>query len=182
MFLSPSRPEEVASLPREGDGKAMFNITIRVSGARSFDGASIARATDAGTIEALKKIGAFVRKTARQSMKTPSKKAREAARAGKVSPISTQGKPPLAHTENIKRFMLFDVDRVRKTVSIGPKQLSRTVTNKALKALEFGGSSVGKSPRTHKTRRINVKARPFMGPALEANESKFAGIFAEFLP
>lgn len=164
----------------------MFDITIQQSTARFFDRASVVNSMDAATHKALAKIGAFVRKRAQQSLKSPSKKARELAEEGGISPVSRPGSPPFSHSGKIKKFLYFDYDKVNKTVVIGPKKLNGVIGPRILMALEFGGTSVVRDSRSrrlrHKLRPINVKARPFMGPALEAEKPKFAGIFAEFLP
>ena len=121
-----------------------------------FDAPKVVRSVDAATRRVLGKAGAFVRRTARSSIR-------------KRKRISPPGQPPSSHTGLLKKFIFFGYDRRRRSVVIGPARLARTA-GIAPRALEHGGRSVtttrgrrGKRKRTVPTR---VRARPYMGPAL----------------
>lgn len=135
-----------------------------------FDKEEVRRRVDDGTRAALSKAGAFVMTTGRQSMKN--------APAGRYSP---PGSPPFAHSGKkgalLKRFLYFSFDPSSKSVVVGPTALGRsTVPN----VQEFGGSITIRPRRGRnkgKTIRQKYAARPYMGPALEANLDKIPEAF-----
>ena len=131
-----------------------------------FDTDRVKRAADTATRKNLSKAGAFVRTTARNSIRKRKK-------------ISEPGQPPSSHRGLLKRFIFFGYDTERKTVVVGPMRLSQKV-GAAPEALEHGGRSVAIAGRRNRRRRrrIQVKARPFMGPALEKETPKFQGLWA----
>jgi hypothetical protein len=100
-------------------------------------------AVDAGERRLLGRFGAFVRQAARRSM--PRKKG-----------ISPPGAPPFAHTGGLKNRVLFAVDPVRGSVTIGAATLRNGERPGAL--LEHGGQG----------RRGRYRPRPFMQPAFAA--------------
>lgn len=119
-----------------------------------FDKQTVLRAVDKAKRAVLSKAGAFIRTTARHSIRT---------RRGSAPP----GKPPHSHTGLLRRFIYFGYDRASDSVVVGPVGFSRST---APRALEFGGKTEVKRRRRRgkvvKTRAI-IAARPFMGPALE---------------
>ena len=123
-------------------------------------------AADAANRRNLSKAGAFVRTTARSSIR-------------KRKEISAPGQPPSSHTGLLKRFIFFGYDADRKTVVIGPMRLNQKI-GAAPEALEHGGSSVvcPGGRRHRKRRRIRVQARPFMGPAMQKEAPKFPKLWA----
>jgi len=131
-----------------------------------FDTDRVVRAADAATRKNLSKAGAFVRRTARSSIRKRKK-------------ISAPGQPPSSHTGLLKRFIFFGYDGGRKTVVVGPMRLNGKA-GAAPDALEHGGQSVVLAGRRNrrKRRRIRIRARPFMGPALKKEAPKFAGMWA----
>jgi len=132
-----------------------------------FDTERVKRAADAATRTNLSKAGAFIRTTARHSLRR---------RRGTSAP----GSPPHSHTGLLKRFIFFGYDAARKTVVVGPMRLNQKVGN-APEALESGGTSValvGSRRGGRKRRRIRIRARPFMGPALRKEAPKFPKLWA----
>ena len=131
-----------------------------------FDRRKVTRAADAATRRVLSKAGAFVRTTARHSIRRRKR-------------ISAPGEPPSSHTGLLRRFLFFGYDRRRKTVVVGPMRLNQKVGN-APEALEYGGTSViveGLRRRRRK-RRVRIGARPYMGPAMRAEAPKFPKLWA----
>lgn len=100
----------------------------------------------------MKRFGGFVRRTARQSIRKSKKPSRP-------------GQPPKSRTGFLKRGILFDYDRRRRSVVVGPTRLSGAKGSNVPRVLEEGG--IG-SVRRKGARpfRIRVKKRPYMGPAL----------------
>ena len=139
-----------------------------------FDKPAVMRAVDRATRRVLSRFGAYVRRTARQSIRR---------RKGPSAP----GQPPSSHTGLLKDFIFFAYEPAKEDVVIGPAKLNRG-TN-APELLEEGGTVITKRPRwipTGKTRadgrpkRIRVpagttltyEARPYMGPAFRENLPK----------
>lgn len=131
-----------------------------------FDSERVVRAANAANRRNLSKAGAFVRRTARSSIR-------------KRKRISAPGQPPSSHTGLLKRFIFFGYDAGSKSVIIGPMRLN-SKAGMAPEALEHGGRSVVVTGRRgrRKRRRIRVHARPFMGPAMEKELPKFPKLWS----
>lgn len=86
---------------------------------------------DKGKAKALSKWGAYVRRTARQSIKN---------RKGPSAP----GQPPHSHEGSLRGLLNFYFDRMTKSVVVGPEIKTANSTG-APNILEFGGS-VHKGP------------------------------------
>jgi hypothetical protein len=114
-----------------------------------FDRAKVQKHMDARTRKVFARFGAYVRQTAKESIK-------------KRSGTSPPGRPPFSHVGTLKRHIYFAYDLKQRSVVIGPV-IFPGKTGKALPALEYGGKSIRNDGR-----RINVQARPFMGPAFVA--------------
>ena len=122
-----------------------------------FTSKAVLSATDRATRRVLSKFGAYVRRTAKSSIR-------------KRKAISRPGKPPSSHTGLLKRFILFGYDPTRRSVVIGPLRLTRGGRGDAPRALEEGGTS--RLVRRGRKKRVKIKARPFMGPAMEREKPK----------
>lgn len=96
-----------------------------------FTDPAIEKAVDKSVALALSKWGAYVRRSARQSIKKRKKP-------------SLPGNPPHSHEGSLKRLLNFYFDKVTKTVVVGPEIKSNS--SGAPNTLEFGGASV-KSPK-----------------------------------
>ena len=129
-----------------------------------FDSPKVVRAVDATTRRVLSKFGAFVRRTARSSIR-------------KRKRISEPGSPPSSHTGLLKKFIFFGYDPAKRSVVIGPERLSQEGRGEAPHLLEYGGT--GTVERKGKRRRAKVRARPFMGPAFEKEEPKLAAMWRD---
>ena len=118
-----------------------------------FDSAKVMREADRKTRKALSKAGAFIRQRAKTSIRKRKK-------------TSAPGKPPSSHT-GLMRKIFFSYGPDTQSVIIGPMKLSQKVGN-APEALEHGGSTtvVVRKGGKRVNKRVTVKARPFMGPAM----------------
>jgi hypothetical protein len=129
-------------------------FSINAAKANFFDRDKIINAVDKATRAVLAKFGAFVRQTAKKSIRKRKKS-------------SDPGKPPSSHTGLLKKFIFFAYDTQSKSVVIGPAQLNSVVDSRALPALEYGGLATIQERRGGLLREIPIKARPFMRPAFE---------------
>lgn len=130
-----------------------------------FDRQVVLQAVDKAKREVLSKAGAFIRTAARTSIR-------------KRNGTSRPGRPPYSHTGLLRRFILFGYDRSSDSVVVGPVGFGRS---RAPNVLEFGG--VTERPRWWRRRReqrrwVRVRARPFMGPALEKERDKLPALWA----
>ena len=132
-----------------------------------FDSAKVQAATSRAERNVLSRFGAFVRRTARSSIRK---------RKGPSEP----GQPPSSHTGLLKRFIFFAYEPERRSVVIGPVRLNQKVGD-APAALEHGGPSKvvsGNRRRKRQVRTITIRPRPFMGPAFEAERPKLSAMWA----
>ena len=138
-------------------------LTMKMAKSSFFDAAAVQRAVDPAKRKNLSKAGAFVRRRARSSIR----------RRKKSAPA---GQPPSLHADsepNI-RTIFFVWEPQRETVVAGPVALPSTKGD-ATEAQEHGGRV--KVIRRRKggkrvVRVVTIRAHPFMGPALEAEEDK----------
>lgn len=129
---------------------------------------------------ALAKMGAFVRRSAKSSIR-------------KRKRISDPGSPPSSHTDLLKQFIFFGYDTTAASVVIGPEKLNQQTDYSPDRgtipaALELGGTVVVRTRNRRRDRNlvvkrvVKIKARPYMRPALEANMSKFPQLFGDASP
>lgn len=133
-----------------------FTFSIDVSGLARFEEAHRKK-----QVKQLKKIGAFVRRTAMFSMRR-----RKAA--------SKPGTPPSVHEGSLKRLMRFVVEDRSMSVDVGPIAFKKGIAH----ILEHGGQTlitVGKNKGTMQT----VEPRPTMQLAQQANLPQIAKIIGE---
>ena len=122
-----------------------------------FTSKAVLSVTDRATRRVLSKFGAYVRRAAKSSIR-------------KRKAISSPGSPPSSHTGLLKRFILFGYDPSKRSVVIGPLRLTRGGRGDAPRALEEGGTT--QVVRRGRKKRVKIKARPFMGPAMEKEKPK----------
>lgn len=130
-----------------------------------FDRQVVLRAVDKARREVLSKAGAFVRTTARTSIR-------------KRKGTSPPGSPPYSHTGLLRRWILFGYDRNSDSVVVGPTRLNKP--GDAPHVLEFGGTTTvmrRQSGRIEK-RRVRINRRPYIGPALEKEAPKLPRLWA----
>ncbi len=138
----------------------MFGMDINTAKGMFFDSDKIKSAVDEGTRGVLSRFGAYVRTAAKQSIRSRKRS-------------SAQGKPPSSHTGLLKRFIFFGYDNFEKSVVIGPVKLNAKGGNDIPEVLEFGGRSTN-----WKKQKVDVAARPFMGPALKQELPKLPSMWA----
>ena len=124
-----------------------------------FDTKTVRRKVNAAKRQVLSKFGAFVRQTAKHSIRKRQKP-------------SPPGSPPSSHTGLLRRFIWFGYDPAKESVVIGPARLTANGRGEAPSLLEYGG--VGKTGK----KKARFKARPFMGPAFEKEQDKLPALWA----
>ena len=129
-----------------------------------FDSPKVLKAVDKATRKTLSRFGAFVRRTARGSIRKRKK-------------TSAPGKPPTSQTGILKRFIFFSYEPNRKSVVIGPMRLTGSDRGEAPSALEYGGTATLKRD-TDKTN-VTIRPRPFMGPAFEKEKPKLPRLWKD---
>ncbi len=127
-----------------------------------FDRKAVVGAVDRATRKVLSKFGAFVRTTARHSIR-------------KRKAISAPGQPPSSHVGLLRNLIYFGYDASRQSVVIGPTPLHGTAEAPPL--LEYGGRARRKN---RKGRMVTATYRPraFMGPAFEQEKPKLPAMWA----
>jgi hypothetical protein len=135
-----------------------------------FTSAAVIKDCDRKTRSVFSKFGAFVRRTAKGSIR----KAKKAARPGN---------PPHSHNGLLKKFVFFVWDATKRSVIIGPEKLNGTEGD-APHALEHGGQSVATRTvrvarsKYRATRRVTIEARPYIGPAAAKESPKLPDMWA----
>jgi hypothetical protein len=152
-------------------------ITMNFKAAKEgfFDKKKVLDALDKATLRIFKEFGRRVRARAQKSLRYGEKP-------------SAPGSPPTAHKSNtiertskstgkkrvrsvsfLREYLWFAFDTSTKSVVIGPARLNGTVSADAPRALEDGGTS---TILDHGKRlKVSIKARPFMGPAAQAERA-----------
>jgi len=125
-----------------------------------FDRRAVRGKVDRTTRRVLSRFGAFVRRTARQSIRKRKKPSRP-------------GQPPSSHTGLLKKFIFFGYEPQQRSVVIGPVQLTQKGRGEAPSLLEHGGSAT--ISYRGKRKRARIRQRPFMNPALEKEQPKLPG-------
>ncbi len=132
-----------------------------------FDSKTVRRKTDKATRRVLSRFGAFVRQTAKRSIRKRKK-------------TSEPGKPPSSHTGLLKKFIFFGFDVVRRSVVIGPVRLTQKGRSEAPAVLEYGGVvTMTARRREGKKRRAHIRPRPFMGPAMKKEKPQLPGLWRD---
>lgn len=124
-------------------------IGIKLSEAKGmfFDRPAVMSATDRAQRKVLSRFGAFVRRTARSSIRKRKKP-------------SPPGQPPSSHEGTLKKHIYFLYSPNSRSVIIGPVLLRAKGTD-APRVLEEGGSV------TRRRRKRRYRPRPYMGPAFQ---------------
>ena len=127
-----------------------------------FDSPKVIRAVDKSTRQVLSRFGAFVRRTAKQSIRKRKKS-------------SAPGTPPSSHTGLLKRFIFFGYDPQKRSVVIGPTRLTENNRGEAPSILEYGGRTTVEGHK--KKTRVRIRPRPFMGPAFEKEKTNLPALW-----
>ena len=129
-----------------------------------FDREAVTSRVDPATRKVLSKFGAFVRRTAKGSIRNRRKAA-------------PPGSPPSSHTGLLKKFIFFGFDPGRQSVVIGPARLNQRGRGDAPPLLEYGGQTT--LARRGKRVRATYQVRPFLGPAFEKEQPKLAAMWRD---
>jgi hypothetical protein len=116
-------------------------LSIKAAKGNFFDRETVLRATDAATRRVLSKSS--IRKRRKSSL---------------------PGKPPSSHVGLLRNLIFFTYDASARSVVIGPVLINRSTG--APEVLEHGG--LAKIDDGKRVRRVPIAARPYMGPALQA--------------
>jgi len=127
-----------------------------------FDRQAVISKVDAATRRVLSKFGAFVRRSAKSSIRKRKKPA-------------PPGQPPSSHTGLLKKFIFFGYDAARQSVVIGPTRLNQKGRGEAPPLLEYGGKAT--LVRRGKKKRVTYQARPYMGPAFEKEKPQLPAMW-----
>ena len=129
-----------------------------------FDRQAVISKVDAASRKVLSKFGAFVRRSAKSSIRKRKKPA-------------PPGSPPSSHTGLLKKFIFFGYDTDAQSVVIGPTRLNQKGRGEAPPLLEYGGKAT--LVRRGKKKRTTYKARPYMGPAFEKEKPQLPAMWRD---
>ena len=129
-----------------------------------FDRQAVISRVDPATRRVLSRFGAFVRRTAKGSIR-------------KRKRAAPPGSPPSSHTGLLKKFIFFGYDPDRRSVVIGPERLNQRGRGEAPSLLEYGGQTT--LVRGGKRERATYRARPYMGPAFEKEQPKLPAMWRD---
>jgi hypothetical protein len=140
----------------------MIGMDFKSTTRTFFDRKAVISKVDAASRKVLSKFGAFVRRSAKSSIRKRKKPA-------------PPGSPPSSHTGLLKKFIFFGFDPDRRSVVIGPTRLNQRGRGEAPPILEYGGTTTLK--RRGKRKRTTYKARPYMGPAFEKEQPQLPAMW-----
>lgn len=136
-----------------------------------FTSKAVTSRENAATRRVLSKFGAYVRRTAKSSIR-------------KRKRASEPGQPPSSHTGLLKKFIWFGYEPTQQSVVIGPAKLT-SKSSGAQETLEHGGTAtlmefqwVGRGRRQRRKRNVRIAARPFMAPAMDKEIPKLPSMWA----
>jgi len=164
----------------------MTGMTLTFKGARAnfFDKKAVIDAVGAARAGVLAKQGRFVQVAAQRSIRNPPKRAtKEAINRGESVARAPAGQPPYSQTGTLKKFLLYAFDAARGVMVIGPTLLTGGSMGDAPSVLEHGGDA--RVPLTDRRikriiwKEVNLKPRPYMGPALERTKDRLAEIWKD---
>lgn len=136
--------------------RPLFSLTIEQSKASFFDRVKIENAEQRARVKALSRVGAFLRRRARSSIR-------------RRNAVSQAGQPPSSHTDLLRQFLFFAYDRATGSLVVGPAKLNRP--GDAPEVLEFGGEVLRQvEDKQGRMRQVlmHYRPRPYMKPALDA--------------
>ena len=164
----------------------MIDMRLKSFQKMFFPSKAIPRRVDAASRKVLSKFGAFVRRTARSSIR-------------KRKGASKPGQPPSSHTGLLKKFIWFGYEPKKRSVVIGPARLASRNSG-APEILEYGGMhklktdmilrvggpgrdnkgrfTLGQRKKVRKGKKLRIAARPFMGPAMEKEKPQLPSMWA----
>lgn len=139
-----------------------FGMNFKSALSGFFDRNKVFSAVDKATGKVLSRFGAFVRQTAKSSIR-------------RRKSISKPGQAPTNWSGLLKKFLFFSFDRSKRSVVIGPARLNKS-SNDAPELLEHGGRAKRRNRagrnRSKRSRSVRYHARPYMGPAFQKEQKQ----------
>lgn len=154
----------------------MLGMSFEAATRNFFDREKVLKAMDRKTRQVLSRFGAFTRQRARTSLryaKSPSSPGRppHIHKSLRRTKTNKKGEQKVQMVSPLRDFTFFAYDDSQKAVVIGPAKLGDKIGDgAALPALEYGGRSEVRDAKTGGTREVTIQARPWMGPAFEAEK------------
>ena len=138
-------------------------ITADVKALR-FDHVKVRRAMDDSTRRVLMRQGAFMRKTAKRSMRQGRMRRVRGQQTQERVP-SKPGEPPRVWRGQLKNLLYYSYNPATKSVVVGPKGFAGS---EVPRLMELGGTARVTIKRRGRKRKVRADypARPFMVPAL----------------
>lgn len=142
---------------------------VKITPHMFFDRQAVTGAVSRAKRAVLSKAGAFIRQRARTLIRPRRRSARP-------------GQAPSSHTGDLRRLIWFGYERERDTVVIGPAPLhgrSPYGPTTVPEVLEFGGTVTTTQDHRRPGQRVRRRYRghPYMGPAMEAEQDRFADLW-----
>lgn len=140
-------------------------IGFRIDQAKGlfFDRQKLQSAVNRAERRVLSKFGSFVRQDSKQRIRRRKRS-------------SSPGEAPTNRTGLLKRHIYFVFSPETRSVVIGPVLLNRSTGAPA--TLEHGGETVIETKRRQSIR-VDIEARPFMGPAFQQELSKLPALWRD---
>ena len=133
----------------------MIGFKLKTMQSRFFDSTKVISAAGRAKRKVLSRFGAFVRRTAKSSIRKRKK-------------VSPPGKPPTSRTGLLKKFIFFGYVPASDSVVVGPIMLN-SKSGDTPRVLELGGKTTVASglKSKRKKRTVKIAARPYMTPAMD---------------
>ena len=140
-------------------------IGFRIDQAKGlfFDRQKVQSAVNRAERRVLSRFGSFVRQDSKQRIRRRKRS-------------SSPGEAPTNRTGLLKRHIYFVFSPETRSVVIGPVLLNRSTGAPA--TLEHGGETVIETKRTQSIR-VEIEARPFMGPAFQQELPKLPALWRD---
>ena len=155
-----------------------------------FDKRAVMSAAERANRRALMTCGAYVRRTARRSIKPPGKKMNKASRVRRFQSRLSRGRDPRSSrpgeaprlqstgTSRNLRLILFAYRPSSQSVIVGPVRFANKSGVNVPGVLEHGGRTrvrvKTKANRRGRRKSVRAASRPFMSPALTKEHPNFA--------
>lgn len=104
----------------------MIGLTVRQSRQGFFDRPAVIRAVGRARAAVLSKFGAFVRRSARSSIRP----------GGKKGIVSKPGEPPRSHEGSLRRFLNFAWDPRSQSLVVGPEKTNQVFFTDAMRPVK----------------------------------------------
>ena len=141
----------------------MIGFKLKAMQSRFFDSAPVRTAAGRAKRKVLSRFGAFVRRTAKSSIRKRKK-------------VSSPGKPPTSRTGFLKKFIFFGYVPASDSVVVGPIKLN-SKAGEIPRTLELGGKTTVVTRRKKKT--VKIAARPYMTPAMDKELPKLPDMWRD---